>query len=163
MLWIRGVLFTILVPCLVAGWVPHWLVEGKPLQGGLWQVGWLPLSAGAALYTWCLASFLLSGGTPAIFFTRPLRYILGEEPAHLVRSGLYKYSRNPMYLAVILAITGQALLYASLRIAEYALMVWAVFHLVVVALEEPHLRGKQGSGYEDYCRRVPRWLGPRHD
>ena len=63
-----------------------------------------------------------------------------------------------MYVSVLLIIFGQALRFASLQIAEYGLVVWLGFHFVVVLLEEPHLREERGPSYDDYCRRVPRWI-----
>jgi len=159
MLWVQGILFTVLVPGVVAIWAPLAINGGQPLATGAWRLGWIPLLAGVALYLRCLASFLAAHGTPAIFFTRPLRFVLGEEPAALVQGELYRFSRNPMYLAVVVTIFGQATLFASRRIALYGVAVAIFFHLVVVLLEEPHLRAKQGETYDDYCRRVPRWLG----
>jgi protein-S-isoprenylcysteine O-methyltransferase Ste14 len=106
----------------------------------------------------CLLRFLSSGGTPAIFFTRPLRALLGEEPPRLVQSWLYTVTRNPMYVGVVLAVFGQALVFASANIAVYGALLWLAFHVVVVALEEPHLRERHGRSYEEYCRRVPRWF-----
>ena len=72
---------------------------------------------------------------------------------------LYSMSRNPMYVGVVLAVVGQAIVFASRAIAVYGAFLWLLFHLVVVALEEPHLRARYGEPYEAYCRRVPRWLG----
>ncbi len=76
-----------------------------------WQAGWFLIVPGALIYLSCLIRFLLAGGTPAIFFTRPLRFLIGEEPKALVADGLYRYTRNPMYVGVLLAVIGQAILY----------------------------------------------------
>jgi protein-S-isoprenylcysteine O-methyltransferase Ste14 len=157
--WIRGLAFTLLVPCFVGGYVPYLICRRSNAPGGLWQVGWLFVGLGAAVYGWCLFVFLMSGGTPAIFFTRHLRFVLGEEPSKLVRQGLYRISRNPMYVGVLLAVFGQALVFASIRVAFYGAVLWLSFHLVVVFLEEPHLREERGASYDEYCREVPRWLG----
>ena len=138
-MWIRGLVFTALVPLVI--------------------VGWLLVAAGAATYCACLTRFIASGGTPAIFFTRPARAILGDEPRHLVQGRLYAVSRNPMYVGVVVAVFGQAIVFTSQSIAAYGLFLWLIFHVVVVGLEEPHLRGLYGAAYDDYCRRVPRWLG----
>jgi len=158
MLWLRGLIFTALVPYVIGGVVPSMFYGGRRMGGGWWLAGWLLVAAGAAIYAVCLVRFLISGGTPAIFFTRHLRFLIGEEPGRLVDSGLYRRSRNPMYLGVVLAVFGQAILFRSVDVAEYGLALWLMFHLVVVLLEEPHLRGERGAGYEEYCRRVPRWL-----
>jgi len=155
----RGFIFTALVPAVVGYFLPQAVDPGARLQGGLWSVGWLLVAAGALIYLLCLLRFLAAGGTPAIFFTRHLAFLIGAEPAGLVSEGLYRYSRNPMYLGVLLVIFGQAALFASSRIAIYGCIVFGFFHLVVVALEEPHLRSTRGPAYEDYFRKVPRWLG----
>jgi protein-S-isoprenylcysteine O-methyltransferase Ste14 len=92
---------------------------------------------------------------------RPLRVLIGEEPARLVSTGLYRFSRNPMYVGVLLVVFGQAALFASSILVRYGCALFLCFHLVVVLLEEPHLRATRGSSYEQFCRTVPRWLGPR--
>jgi protein-S-isoprenylcysteine O-methyltransferase Ste14 len=158
LLWIRGLIFTVLVPLVVGGWGPTAVDPFRRLQGGAWSAGWLLVAAGAAVYGACLVRFLAAGGTPAIFFTRPLRAIIGEEPPRLVQGWLYTFTRNPMYVGVAFAIFGQAIVFASRAIAIYGAIVWLTFHLVVVLLEEPHLRDVHGDSYAEYCRRVPRWL-----
>ena len=160
-LWLQGLVFTILVPGIVAFCVPQTLRRG-PAPGGWWSLGWILFALGALIYTLCLFNFLLAGGTPAIFFTRPIRAVIGEEPQRVIRSGLYRYSRNPMYIGVLTAIAGQAVAYRSRPIAVYLLIAALVFHCVVVFLEEPHLARVRGPAYDDYRRRVPRWLGLSH-
>ncbi len=156
--WIRGLIFTLLVPCVVGGYVPHLFYRAGSARSGLWEGAWLLVALGAIVYARCLLDFLVAGGTPAIYFTRPLKFMLGDEPRIVVRSGLYKFSRNPMYLGVLLAVFGQAILFASLDTAIYGAALWLGFHLVVMFLEEPHLRKARGQPYEEYCRRVPRWF-----
>ena len=128
-------------------------------MGGIGDVGWLLIVTGALIYLLCLMRFLASGGTPAIFFTRRLRSLLGEEPTSLVSDGLYRFSRNPMYVGVLMVIFGQAVLLASSTVAVYGLAVFVFFHCAVVFFEEPHLRRTRGLAYEEYCRLVPRWWG----
>ena len=98
--WLRGLVFTLLVPFIVGGYVPWRMVRGSSLAGGWWTIGWPLAVAGAAIYGACLISFLMSGGTPAPFFTQHLRAVIGAEPPKVVRDGLYRCSRNPMYLGV---------------------------------------------------------------
>lgn len=163
MLWLRGLVFTVLVPFVVAYVLPQSLRETGNVAPGAWQLGYVVLAAGAVLYLWCLVLFLLAGGTPAIFFTRHLSFLLGTEPPDVVRNGPYRFSRNPMYVAVLAAIFGQAILYRSARLFVYGAGAALFFHLVVVFLEEPHLKKARGAGYETYLSRVPRWLGrPRN-
>jgi protein-S-isoprenylcysteine O-methyltransferase Ste14 len=159
MLWLRGLIFTALVPAMVAFVLPLTVDPQAHRAGGFWNLASIPIAAGTLIYVLCLIRFLAAGGTPAIFFTRPLRFLLGEEPASLVSSGLYRFSRNPMYVGVLLAVFGQAALYASPRIAAYGCAAFLVFHGVVVFIEEPHLRATRGPSYQLYCRTVPRWLG----
>jgi protein-S-isoprenylcysteine O-methyltransferase Ste14 len=147
LLWLRGLIFTALVPVVIAYFLPRWL--GFHPTFGL--AGWLLIAPGVLIYTLCLIRFLAAGGTPAIFFTRPLRFLIGETPNALVAEGLYRYSRNPMYLGVLLTIFGQGLVI-------YGLIVWICFHAVVVLLEEPQLRKQNGEPYDDYRRKVPRWF-----
>ena len=156
--WLRGIVFTVLVPGTIAVYVPLQFAAGLSPVRGLWTFGWLVTAAGALGHALCFLHFLASGGTPAIFFTRPVRFLIGEEPHRLVQAGLYRVTRNPMYVSVLLVISGQALRYMSWRIAVYGLFVWLGFHIVVVLLEEPHLRHERGAAYDEYCRRVPRWV-----
>ena len=157
-LWLRGAIFTILVPWVVAVWIPGRLSRGVAAPGW-WRGGWILVIAGGLLYLWSLLLFLLSGGTPAIFFLRPVRFLVGSEPDALVRGGPYRFTRNPMYVAVLAAIFGQAVLHRSVALLRYGLVFAVIFHAAVALLEEPHLRRSRGAAYEEYCRRVPRWLG----
>lgn len=159
MLWVRALVFSIVVPGSLAILIPLWIAGFEAPMDGWWQLGWLVFVAGVAIYIRCLRNFVAAGGTPAIFFTRPLRPVLGVEPPRLVQGDIYRYSRNPMYLAVILMALGEAVAFASASIAIYCLSLFVAFHLVVILGEEPHLRARDGVGYDRYCRKVPRWLG----
>jgi protein-S-isoprenylcysteine O-methyltransferase Ste14 len=159
MLWLRGLLFTVLVPFVVAYVVPQDLRGSRLVAPGFWQTGYILVGVGVVLYFWCLLCFLLAGGTPAVFFTRHLSFLIGREPPKVVKSGPYRFSRNPMYVSVLAAIFGQVLLYRSSRILVYGACAALVFHLVVVFLEEPHLRKTRGPEYHAYLQHVSRWLG----
>ena len=159
MLWLRGLTFTLLVPMVVGVWVPSLFDETRTMRGGWRALGWAPVAVGASFYLASLLRFLQAGGTPSNYFLRPLRFALGEEPPVLVERGLYRITRNPMYVGVVTAVLGQAVVFGSWRIALYGALLWLWFHFVVRVLEEPHLRKKMGPAYEEYCRRVPRWLG----
>ena len=87
-------------------------------------------------------------GTPAPVF--PTR--------HLVVKGLYRYVRNPMYVAVVAMILGQALIFGNLNLLAYGSFVWLMFHLFVLAYEEPTLKASFGSEYEVFRSAVPRWI-----
>lgn len=150
----KTVVFTILVPGMVGGLIP-WLLahggqESTPAVSPVWVVvGLLLVVLGVGLYLWCAGAFTFIGkGTPA-----PI-----DAPKTLVVQGLYRWVRNPMYIAVLLVILGQALLFRSPLLVGYALLFWVVVHAFVVVVEEPSLRGQFGSSYDAYRRRVPRWI-----
>ncbi len=140
-------------PAVVAGWVP-WLLTGwraqPPLRGAPagWWLGWGLLGAGAGVVVECFLRFALWGrGTPA-----PL-----APPRLLVVSGLYRYVRNPMYVGVLAAVVGQALLLGSAALLEYAALLWVGFSAFVVLYEEPTLERTFGAPYRNYRAHVRRW------
>jgi protein-S-isoprenylcysteine O-methyltransferase Ste14 len=149
---LRTVVFTVFVPGTMAGLVPWWILPAGARWGsGLVGILALVLAAGgAAIYFWCafwgFASY--GHGTPL-----PL-----DPPKRLVAHGLYRLMRNPMYVGVGTVVAGAAIGFRSANLAIY-LLVWSAFvYLFVLFYEEPTLRKKFGANYEDYCRRVPRWL-----
>jgi protein-S-isoprenylcysteine O-methyltransferase Ste14 len=107
------------------------------------------MSAGVAALFWCIRDFAVSGrGTLA-----PV-----DPPRKLVRVGLYRYVRNPMYVAVLTALFGEVLFFESGTLAIYAGFVWLMFHSFVLLYEEPRLRELFGADYEAYRALVPRWI-----
>jgi len=150
---IGSALFFCLAPGLVAGIVPGTLASWhiKPAFLGLSVVrvvGVVLIVGGGLGLLDCFARFALQGrGTPA-----PI-----APTATLVVSGQYRYVRNPMYVAVVAAILGQALLFGSIRVLGYAVLVWCAFHLFVLAYEEPTLHGQFGEAYAAYQVGVRRW------
>ena len=76
----------------------------------------------------------------------------------LVVSGLYRYVRNPMYIGVITALGGEALLFRSRHMLVYALIVFAIMHLFVCFYEEPRLTRTYGDSFLSYKGQVPRWF-----
>ena len=153
MVALKTLIFSILVPGTVAGVIPWLLLQGSGgavlLIPSIWMVGFLPLLLGVGLYLWCAGAFTFIGkGTPA-----PI-----DAPKFLVREGPYQWVRNPMYLAVLATILGEAILFRSFLLVGYALLVWAVVHVFVIFVEEPSLRDQFGKGYESYLHTVPRWI-----
>ena len=144
-------MFVIFVPGTVLLLVPYLLLaKDVPRPGGL--VNWLalaPCTLGAAILLRCAWDFAVVGlGTPA-----PL-----DPTESLVVNGLYRFVRNPMYVGVALALFSEALLFSSLRLLEYALLVGIGIHLFVLAYEEPTLKKQFGASYQAYCQAVPRWI-----
>ena len=156
LLFLKNLVFTLLVPGTVAVWIPYRLVSRVP-PGLMIEPGRLLLAApafvlGAAVYFQCLWAFATTGrGTPA-----PI-----DPPKRLVVRGLYRYVRNPMYVGVLLVLVGWAVLSASRQIVVYGATVAVFFHLFVVLVEEPWLRHRFGDSYEEYRRTVRRWLPGR--
>jgi protein-S-isoprenylcysteine O-methyltransferase Ste14 len=147
---VKTAVFTLLVPLIVAGVVPQRMRRGSPIIANLPAliVGGLLVIAGVAGYLWCAALFVQAEGTPAPL-TPTKRTVIG---------GPYCFNRNPMYTSVLAVVFGQAVLYGSARITLYGAMLLLGFHLFVVFYEEPTLRRKFNGEYEEFCRRVPRWL-----
>lgn len=134
----------------VPWWISRWHIRAPLLHFAPFRwLGVLLILAGVPLLLDSFARFALKGlGTPAPIF--PTR--------HLVISGLYRYVRNPMYLAVVAVILGQGLLFGDVRVLEYALIPWLAAHLFVVFYEEPTLRRTFGAEYKAFCANVPRWI-----
>lgn len=154
---LRAALFTVLVPGTVTVWLPFYVFDWESTVRH--PAGWIVIAAGALLYFACAAEFLLTGhGTPNISFARALRFVIGTEPQQLVRASLYRFCRNPMYAGVLTVLLGEAWLCGSWRRLVYAGVVGVLFHIVVVSVEEPHLRRTRGDSYREYCRTVPRWI-----
>ena len=82
-----------------------------------------------------------------------------DPPRALVVRGLYRYSRNPMYVGVLSIVSGWALGFQSIGLAIYTIGLVGAFHLRVVMSEEPFLARTHGTEWEQYAARVPRWLG----
>ena len=151
---LNTVIFTVLVPGTVAVYVPMVLVGGfrAPANGLLTWLGVLVTPIGAAIYFRCAWEFAVRGlGTPAPI--APARF--------LVTTALHRYIRNPMYVGVALVILGQAALFRSLHLVEYAAVMLLIAHFFVVFYEEPTLRRQFGESYEAYRRAVPRWIPRR--
>jgi protein-S-isoprenylcysteine O-methyltransferase Ste14 len=75
-----------------------------------------------------------------------------------VVTGLYRYVRNPIFVAVVAIILGQAVLMGDWRLIVYGALLWLAFHVQVVAYEEPTLKLTFGSEYEAFRAAVPRWI-----
>ncbi|MCP2048292.1 UNVERIFIED_ORG: protein-S-isoprenylcysteine O-methyltransferase Ste14 [Paenarthrobacter nicotinovorans] len=148
--WIGTVLFLFLAPGIVAGFVP-WMITGwrwHPWGDG-WTVvvAWVAVAAGVVILLHAFALFALNRGTPA-----PV-----APTETLVVTGSYRYVRNPMYLAVLSIILGQALLFGSWGLVIYAVIVLAMVVAFVKGYEEPTLTETYGEQYTTYRRNVPGW------
>jgi protein-S-isoprenylcysteine O-methyltransferase Ste14 len=152
-LLLRSLLFVILIPCTVAGYIPLRILQASKqlfipgLSAASVLAGCLAL-IGACVLLLCVWDFFSAGrGTLAPF----------DPPKLLVVRGLYRFTRNPMYNGVLAALLGEAWLFRSAALLQYAVLMFIMFHLVVVIYEEPALESRFGESYRTYRGAVPRW------
>jgi protein-S-isoprenylcysteine O-methyltransferase Ste14 len=147
---VRNLVFTIVVPGLGGVWAPWWLMtrHGGTATPVAWEA--VPvIAAGAALYLWCVWNFASVGhGTPGLW----------DAPRRVVAAGPYRWVRNPIYIAALLVVLGEAWLFMSLPVLAYAGAMAVFFHLFVTSYEERRLGRRFGDSYLEYRRRVPRWI-----
>lgn len=148
---LKSLLFLIVAPGMVAGYIPLALLrKGSQVETGFLAYLAIPLwLMGAAILLWSFWNFLHEGrGTPA-----PV-----EPPKELVAVGFYRYVRNPMYVGVLATILGHFLWFGYWSLLIYAIVVFAAFHIFVTYYEEPTLKRQFGAAYEEYLKNVPRWI-----
>jgi protein-S-isoprenylcysteine O-methyltransferase Ste14 len=141
------------VPGAVVGWLP-WYIAGAPRLDAVAMRGErfaaLAISvAGWAVLLWCARDFARRGqGTPAPY----------DPPRRLVTVGLYRFVRNPMYVAAVASILAQAGWYGSRGVLWYGVGMAIVFHARVLLVEEPALARAFSGDFAAYKARVPRWV-----
>ncbi|HKH50057.1 MAG TPA: isoprenylcysteine carboxylmethyltransferase family protein [Thermoanaerobaculia bacterium] len=152
-LLLRSLLFLILIPCTVAGYIPLRILRASKqlfipsLSAASVLAGCIVL-LGACVLLLCVWDFFSVGrGTLAPF----------DPPKLLVVRGLYRFTRNPMYNGVLAVLLGEAWLFRSSALLRYAVLMSILFHLVVVLYEEPTLESRFGESYRAYRGAVPRW------
>ncbi len=153
MIFIKTLAHTLLIPGSVLVFVPYLLVRERDptlLELDAWQLaGAVWIIVGIVIGSWCTFDFMIRGrGTP-----NPL-----DPPKLLVQLGFYRYVRNPGYVSVAFILLGEALFFRSVSVAIYAAVLLVGIHLLVVLYEEPILRQRYHESYDEYCRRVPRWI-----
>jgi len=151
---VGSALFFVVAPSSLAGLVPWWITRWK------FQPPFFGLDA-----TRALGVLLIVGGLPGLVdsFARFSLQGLGTPapiapPQNLVVTGFYRYVRNPIYVALVAVILGQAALFGDQRLLAYGVMLWLAFHAFVVGYEEPELARTFGTEYEDFRANVPRWI-----
>ena len=151
MAYAKTLLFTLLVPGTLVVLVPHAIraaAGDAPAGSWLRALALAPAIAGLVSYVWCALAFARAAGTPA-----PI-----DPPKQLVVRGLYRFSRNPMYVGVLALVGAQALYFGSAWLALYAALLFCAFHGFVVLYEEPTLTRSFGAAYRHQLETVPRWL-----
>ena len=147
----KSFLYLFFVTSLALVFIPYFLLANPNFSFGfnLNLFGILPIAVGFSFLIKSAADFALTGkGTPAPF----------NPPKIFVSKGLYRFVRNPMYVGALFALIGEAILFGSFILVIYAFVLWLIFHLFVVFYEEPNLRKRFGKRYEEYCKRVARWV-----
>jgi protein-S-isoprenylcysteine O-methyltransferase Ste14 len=149
-----SLLFLVVAPGTIAGYIPwritRWQID-EPFFGiaAFRAIGFVLLVSGSIFLLESFARFALKGdGTPAPVM--PTK--------RLVVSGSYRYVRNPMYVGVLAMIVGQALVFGSIALLAYAVLMWLIVHLFVVLYEERVLGAAYGAQYHAFRANVPRWL-----
>lgn len=151
--WLGTLVFLVAAPGVVGGLIP-WLITRWQMR---WPAGWvwpvaivagLVIMAGIIMLLDAFIRFARADGTPAP----------PAPTAHLVVVGPYRHVRNPMYLAVLAIILGQALLFGSGAAVIYAVITFAAVLLFVQFYEEPTLERTYGDEYREYRRNVRGWI-----
>jgi protein-S-isoprenylcysteine O-methyltransferase Ste14 len=138
---------------LAIGLLLDWLLPGR-----LWPI--------ALAWPWRLAAGLvpiLAGALLAIAAERRFRAVGTDvrpwrPSTALASGGPYRFTRNPMYLGLLLLLAGIAIAADGPWLMAQLLPLWLLLHFGVVRREEAYLEEKFGEPYRDYCRRVRRWL-----
>ena len=151
---VGSVVFFFVAPGTVAGFVPWWITKWQ------FQPSVLPF----APFHWIGVALILAGLVPLVSsFGRFAWQGQGTPapiapPTRLVVSGFYRYVRNPMYVSVVVILTGEAALFADRRVLVWAAVFWLMTHVFVRVVEEPALAKTFGTDYEAYRANVPRWI-----
>ncbi len=137
------------LPGTVAFAVPMLLAGFDTRLDSFVSLATIPLGIGCLVLLWCVRDFYVTGkGTLAPW----------APPTELVVVGLYRWSRNPMYVGVLLIVLGWAIGFHSLGLGLYTVGLAIAFHLRVVLGEEPWLARTHGAQWASYVQAVPRWV-----
>ena len=151
---LRALVFVVVLPGAVLVYIPYRILAADLgwasfHLGWLRLTGWVPIALGVAVLVWCWVGFVTEGrGTPAPY----------DPPRQLVTGQLYRWVRNPMYVALVIVLLGESVAFQSLALLVYTGVVWLTCHLFVVLYEKPALRRRFGAAYDTYRKQVPRWL-----
>ncbi len=153
MLFLRALLSFLLLPGIIALLMPP-LIASAEQAGASNPFGGAVMLIGFLLLLWCVRDFYVAGkGTLAPW----------DPPKNLVTVGLYRYTRNPMYVAVLTLVGGWALYFQSLYLTAYVIILAIGFHIRVVVAEEKWCADSFGADWETYKAQVNRWLPFKKD
>jgi protein-S-isoprenylcysteine O-methyltransferase Ste14 len=151
---ILSILSILIVPLITFFIIPYLFVSNMlavwPRQIGVLEIiAGILIFIGLALFIWVIYAHAHYGkGTPAPF----------NPPKKFVASGAYRYSRNPMYVGAITLLIGEALLLKAPWMLLFTACIFLLFLLYVKYEEEPRLIQRYGASYQEYMKRVPRWI-----
>ena len=156
---IRHLLAILILPVVVTGVVPRWLLAAYRAGDTRWaaapaawaggSLGALLVVAGLALVGWCVTLFARVGrGTLAPW----------DPTRRLVAVGPYRHVRNPMISGVLAILLGEALVLGSRVLGAWALAFLAFNQVHFLVFEEPGLEHRFGASYREYKDRTPRWI-----
>ena len=134
-------------------WIPYRILSSPEhiyhFDIGVFRLfGLIFIALGVVIYVLCSGSFVFIGkGTPIPF----------TPTKELIVTGLYRFVRNPLYISGVLVLTGEAILFQSMGIIIYCMVMFGIFN-VHVFMEEMLLADKFGAAYEQYRNSVPRWI-----
>lgn len=149
MLLLRAIGAFLALPALAAFVIPVWIGVSAALPIRYPVPAVVLLCLGTLLLLWCVREFYVSGrGTLAPW----------DPPRHLVTSGPYRISRNPMYIGVVTILAGWCTLWDSRTLIIYSVLFAIGFHLRVLTVEEPWAARRFGADWDAYRARVPRWV-----
>lgn len=134
----------VLLPCAALRCSPPGVV--------LRSIGVAVFALGLLGYLICSCWLMIVGKGPHVEF---------DPPTQFVATGPYRWMRNPVAALLLVTVSGEAIYFGSPGILLLVLLGLPLAHLQVTRIEEPRLRARFGESYEDYCRRVPRWMPKR--
>ena len=126
------------------------MADNPSFKLGIFRYFAFPLwLTGTLIIVWCSIDIIRQGhGTPAHL----------DPPKTLIVNGLYRHVRNPIYFGAILGLLGYILWFASAWVMLYTAFAFVGFHFLIVAIEEPILKNTFCATYDEYRRKVPRWI-----
>ena len=148
-MFLRALLAFLMVPVIVAGLIPYMLASYDPFKANGSLSGLLILGSGLFILLWCVRDFYVSGkGTVAPW----------DPPKNLVTVGLYRHVRNPMYVGVLLILSGWVIITASPIVFGFSAFMLTAFYFRVKLHEEPWAEKTFTDQWLDYKNHVPQWL-----
>jgi len=149
-LFLRSAFAVIVLPGVMGFLLPLVVIEPVWERAIAVPPGLAVVVAGTALLLLCVREFYVAGkGTLAPW----------SPPKHLVVSGPFRWSRNPIYVAMLVVLIGWTVTYWSRALAVYTVVMFVAFHIRTILGEEPRLAREFGDEWRRYARRVPRWIG----